>query len=155
LVLVPGQVRSRNGPGLREQLLELGVTAERALGGLVLGGPSVPSAVVVCTRCGYLSVFWACSRIRRNVRRSRNDGSLLEDHDRRAGNRNRAADHYKIPIIRREVQNLPHNTTRFILISVKKNEPCPGMKCSVLIDPQVDRVGLLHDLLEVLLSLFR
>lgn len=61
----------------------------------------------------------------------------------------RAADHYKIPVIRREVQNLPHNTTRFILISAKKNEPCPGMKCSVLIDPQVDRVGLLHDLLEV------
>jgi ribosomal protein S27AE len=25
------------------------------LAGLVLGGPSVPSAVVVCTRCGYLS----------------------------------------------------------------------------------------------------
>jgi hypothetical protein len=25
------------------------------LGGLVLGGPSVPSVVVVCTRCGYLS----------------------------------------------------------------------------------------------------
>lgn len=25
------------------------------LSGLVLGGPSVPSVVVVCTRCGYLS----------------------------------------------------------------------------------------------------
>lgn len=25
------------------------------LGGLVLGGPSVPSTVVVCTRCGYLA----------------------------------------------------------------------------------------------------
>lgn len=25
------------------------------LGGLVLGGPSVPSVVVVCNRCGYLS----------------------------------------------------------------------------------------------------
>jgi len=25
------------------------------LGGLVLGGPSVPSVVVVCSKCGYLS----------------------------------------------------------------------------------------------------
>jgi ribosomal protein S27AE len=28
---------------------------QATLGGLVLGGPSVPSAVVVCTRCGYLA----------------------------------------------------------------------------------------------------
>ena len=25
------------------------------LGGLVIGGPSIPSVVVVCTRCGFLS----------------------------------------------------------------------------------------------------
>jgi hypothetical protein len=30
-------------------------TVQTELGGLVLGGPSVPSVVVVCARCGYLS----------------------------------------------------------------------------------------------------
>lgn len=30
-------------------------TVQTELGGLVLGGPSVPSVVVVCSRCGYLS----------------------------------------------------------------------------------------------------
>lgn len=30
-------------------------TVQTELGGLVLGGPSVPSVVVVCTRCGYMS----------------------------------------------------------------------------------------------------
>ena len=28
---------------------------QKELGGIVLGGPSIPSIVVVCTRCGYLS----------------------------------------------------------------------------------------------------
>ena len=30
-------------------------TIQTALKGMVLGGPSVPSVVVVCNRCGYLS----------------------------------------------------------------------------------------------------
>lgn len=30
-------------------------TVQNELAGMVLGGPSVPSVVVVCTRCGYLS----------------------------------------------------------------------------------------------------
>jgi hypothetical protein len=25
------------------------------LGGLVIGGPSIPSVIVICTRCGYMS----------------------------------------------------------------------------------------------------
>jgi len=61
----------------------------------------------------------------------------------------RAAEHYKVPIIQREIQNQPHNVTRFILISRTANEATTGMKCSILIDPQVDRVGLLHNLLGV------
>jgi len=30
-------------------------TLQTELAGLVLGGPSIPSAIVVCTNCGYLS----------------------------------------------------------------------------------------------------
>ena len=30
-------------------------TIQTQLGGMVIGGPSVPSVVVVCTNCGYLS----------------------------------------------------------------------------------------------------
>lgn len=30
-------------------------TLQTSLGGLVIGGPSVPSAVVACSRCGYMA----------------------------------------------------------------------------------------------------
>jgi prephenate dehydratase len=60
-----------------------------------------------------------------------------------------AARRYRLPIIRRDVQNSPHNTTRFALLSSKPGRSRMGMKCSILIDPRTDRAGLLYDLLGV------
>lgn len=56
---------------------------------------------------------------------------------------------YDIPIVRRDVQNNPGNTTRFILISSRPPAESNPAKCSILIDPREDRPGLLHDLLAV------
>jgi len=56
---------------------------------------------------------------------------------------------YGIPIIRRDVQNSPGNTTRFISISSLPPADSSPAKCSILIDPREDRPGLLHDLLAV------
>ncbi|HMA05166.1 MAG TPA: prephenate dehydratase domain-containing protein [Methanomicrobiales archaeon] len=60
-----------------------------------------------------------------------------------------AARIYRIPIIRRDVQNTTGNTTRFILISSRPPAEARPAKCSILIDPREDRPGLLHDLLSV------
>jgi prephenate dehydratase len=56
---------------------------------------------------------------------------------------------YQLPILSRDVQNSPHNVTRFAVLSATACRPRMGMKCSILIDPRVDRAGLLHDLLGV------
>jgi prephenate dehydratase len=56
---------------------------------------------------------------------------------------------YDIPIVRRDVQNNPGNTTRFIRISSRPPAESRPEKCSILIDPREDRPGLLHDLLAV------
>lgn len=60
-----------------------------------------------------------------------------------------AALRYNIPIVQRDIQNSTQNITRFALIAPEPLRPKVGMKSSILIDPRVDRVGLLHDLLEV------
>jgi prephenate dehydratase len=60
-----------------------------------------------------------------------------------------AALRYHLPIIRRDVQNSPHNVTRFVILSSRPGRARMGMKCSILIDPRTDRAGLLHDLLGV------
>jgi len=56
---------------------------------------------------------------------------------------------YGIPIVMRDVQNSSGNTTRFIIISSRPPAESNPAKCSILIDPQEDRPGLLHDLLAV------
>jgi prephenate dehydratase (EC 4.2.1.51) len=61
----------------------------------------------------------------------------------------RAALRYHLPIVRRDVQNSPDNVTRFAILSSRPGRARTGMKCSILIDPQTDRAGLLHDLLGV------
>ncbi len=56
---------------------------------------------------------------------------------------------YEIPIIRRNIENNPDNTTRFIII---RGTPCSdpeAMKASILVDPESDCPGLLHRLLSV------
>jgi prephenate dehydratase len=60
-----------------------------------------------------------------------------------------AAAIYKIPIIERNIENNPENTTRFVRISKTPGPGCRPGKCSLLIDPDTDRAGLLYDLLGV------
>jgi prephenate dehydratase len=59
---------------------------------------------------------------------------------------------YRIPLLREHIENNPDNVTRFIVISaepVYPELPAPATKCSILIDPETDRAGLLHEILSV------
>jgi prephenate dehydratase len=56
---------------------------------------------------------------------------------------------YKMPVIVPDVENNASNTTRFIRISRKHATYKKSEKCSIVIDPETDRAGLLHDLLGV------
>jgi prephenate dehydratase len=63
-----------------------------------------------------------------------------------------AAALYHLPVLVRNTENNPSNTTRFVRIS---HTPLPDKKpekCSILIDPNADRSGLLHDLLDAFAS---
>lgn len=60
-----------------------------------------------------------------------------------------AAGMYHIPLIAEHVENNPNNTTRFVRISKNPGPECLAGKCSILIDPDTDRAGLLYDLLGV------
>ena len=60
-----------------------------------------------------------------------------------------AAAIYGLPIAVRDVQNSRENTTRFVQISAVPRDGEGCTKCSLLVDPQIDRVGLLADLLAV------
>jgi prephenate dehydratase len=57
-----------------------------------------------------------------------------------------------LSILRRDIQNDAKNTTRFVVIA-RDPEPCPSPeKCSIIVDPDTDRAGLLHEILEVFAS---
>ena len=60
-----------------------------------------------------------------------------------------AAGIYHIPVIMEHVENNPENTTRFVRISGTPGAGCDKGKCSILIDPDTDRAGLLYELLGV------
>ena len=60
-----------------------------------------------------------------------------------------SADLHHLPVIREYVENNPSNTTRFVVISKRRGEEQGSTKCSVLVDPEEDRAGLLYDLLGV------
>ncbi|KUK61032.1 MAG: Prephenate dehydratase [Methanoculleus marisnigri] len=60
-----------------------------------------------------------------------------------------AAQIYGLPIALRDLQNSSTNTTRFVEISSAPRGNAGSTKCSLLVDPQTDRVGLLADLLGV------
>jgi prephenate dehydratase len=56
---------------------------------------------------------------------------------------------YCLPIVQRNIENNQSNVTRFVKISsepVKEENP---EKCSIVADPEVDRPGLLYELLSV------
>lgn len=59
-----------------------------------------------------------------------------------------AAAIYRIPVIVRNTENSATNTTRFVRVSRHPAADGLAEKCSILIDPDTDRSGLLHDLLE-------
>jgi prephenate dehydratase len=59
------------------------------------------------------------------------------------------AEIYHLPIVRSHVENNPENTTRFVVISRDERDPTDCTKCSILVDPEKDRAGLLYDLLGV------
>lgn len=54
---------------------------------------------------------------------------------------------HRIPIVRTNIENNACNITRFIRISKEKEMPENPEKCSLLIDPDENRAGLLYDLL--------
>jgi len=60
-----------------------------------------------------------------------------------------AAAIYGLPIACRDVQNSMTNTTRFVEIASIPRECAGCTKCSLLVDPETDRVGLLADILGV------
>lgn len=60
-----------------------------------------------------------------------------------------AATIYGLPIARRDVQNSRDNTTRFVQISATPREGGRCTKCSLLVDPKTDRVGLLAEILGI------
>ncbi|MCK8519696.1 prephenate dehydratase [Methanoculleus sp. 7T] len=60
-----------------------------------------------------------------------------------------AAAIYGLPIALRDIQNSKENTTRFVLISAAPREGAECTKCSLLVDPKSDRVGLLAEILGV------
>jgi prephenate dehydratase len=61
----------------------------------------------------------------------------------------KAAELYGLPILKSNVENNPDNVTRFVCIEASPGETTNPQKCSILVDPESDRAGLLHELLGV------
>jgi prephenate dehydratase len=59
------------------------------------------------------------------------------------------ADLYNLPLVLRDVQNNQGNVTRFVQIASRPRNEEGCTKCSILIDPSVDRAGLLYDFLSI------
>ena len=72
------------------------------------------------------------------AKKTPNAGAILSDT---------AAALYRMPVIVRNTENSATNTTRFVRISATPSRHRRPEKCSILIDPDTDRAGLLHDLL--------
>ncbi|HOI13351.1 MAG TPA: prephenate dehydratase domain-containing protein [Methanoculleus sp.] len=60
-----------------------------------------------------------------------------------------AARIYGLTLALRDLQNSRENTTRFVEISALPRGIAGATKCSLLVDPETDRVGLLADILGV------
>jgi prephenate dehydratase len=75
--------------------------------------------------------------------------AMLEHDDAGAVISLSAAEIYHLPIVRRDVQNSSRNVTRFVRIASSPRDDAGCTKCSILVDPAINRAGLLHDLLGV------
>jgi prephenate dehydratase len=76
----------------------------------------------------------------REAKKTPNAGAILSET---------AAALYRMPIIVKNTENSAWNTTRFVRIAATPSRHSRPEKCSILIDPEEDRSGLLHDLLGV------
>ncbi|NYT07931.1 MAG: ACT domain-containing protein, partial [Methanomicrobiales archaeon] len=56
---------------------------------------------------------------------------------------------HHLPVVTEHVENNPSNTTRFVVISNRRGEERDCTKCSILVDPEQDRAGLLYELLGI------
>ena len=56
---------------------------------------------------------------------------------------------HNLPVIREHVENNRSNTTRFVVISNRRGKERDCTKCSILVDPEQDRAGLLYELLGI------
>jgi len=75
----------------------------------------------------------------REAKKTPNAGAILSSS---------AAALYNIPVIIPAAENNPNNTTRFVRIAQEPVQDSHPEKCSIVIDPDTDRPGLLHDLLQ-------
>ena len=74
------------------------------------------------------------------LRADRNAGAVVSE---------KIAEIYSLPLVQHGIENNPENITRFLRIG---HEPLHGTgmeKCSIIVDPDTDRPGLLYDLLGV------
>jgi len=56
---------------------------------------------------------------------------------------------YDLPLILSNIENNPHNVTRFFCVSDHPWQGPGPEKCSIVVDPAIDRPGLLYELLGV------
>ena len=75
--------------------------------------------------------------------------AMQRDEDAGAVVPEMAATIYGLPVVVRDIQNSRENTTRFVEISSVPRASAGCTKCSLLVDPDTDRVGLLADILGV------
>ena len=59
------------------------------------------------------------------------------------------ADSQGLPVIKAHVEDNPDNTTRFVVISTDRGTSGDAEKCSIIIDPERDRPGLLYEILGI------
>jgi prephenate dehydratase len=74
----------------------------------------------------------------REAKKTPNAGAILSET---------AAAIYHMPVLVKNVENSAWNTTRFVRIGTTPSAQKKPEKCSILIDPHVDRAGLLFELL--------
>lgn len=60
-----------------------------------------------------------------------------------------AAEHFKLNILKENIEDNHDNVTRFIAISTKETQPDGPAKTSMMLIPSEDRPGLLYDILAV------
>ncbi|MDD3978215.1 MAG: prephenate dehydratase domain-containing protein [Methanomicrobium sp.] len=60
-----------------------------------------------------------------------------------------AAKLYKLPLLKKDIQNSNNNTTRFLEISSLNIIPDKPEKCSIVVIPKDNRPGLLYGILEI------